>query len=117
MLNNFALWYRENCIKKDGRVIWWEHLITFLPLGVIPGLYLARYFQSFYPFLIGFMLGWLAGVWSYKQDLIAHNVDDGELTRLRDIPKVVPTLTKVSGIVFVVMLTIIIIQWIINGRY
>lgn len=69
-MSRFNLWFRQNLITPDGRAVWWEHVLFWLPLLAVPGLALSRYVtHTVTPLLMFCSLGLLAGLYSWRQDV------------------------------------------------
>ncbi len=65
-------WFQKNCVELDGRVIWWEHMISYLPKFLLAGLVLSRFFEMPFILIGAGISGIVFSLWSYQQDLVAH---------------------------------------------
>ena len=114
---SFTTWYRST-LNRDGRVVWWEHVYAFAPVPIVIGLLATRYWQTIWPTIVLAVIGVGFGLWSWRQDLIVHNLDDPDSTnKVRDREAKVPLLTKFYLVVMIGLMAWIVSQWVRFGHY
>lgn len=104
----FDEWFRKNCIIADGKVgPWWKHALYYLPVSLWVGFVAARLVGTSFPVLVGFMVGWLATVYSYQQDIIVNGRDG---THYADLAELVRTAPRITALVLIGLLSIVAYQ-------
>jgi hypothetical protein len=117
MLTRFAAWYRANMLNRDGRVVWWEHVYTYMTLPLVVGVYATRHWQTIWPTIVLGGLGLAISLWSWHQDKILHNTDDRDNNQVVDKTAKVPLVIKLYFVAMIVLMSVIVRQWLTNGHY
>lgn len=106
MIGDFNAWFRANMLQPDGRVVWWEHMVAWVPFPTAVGLLLGAREGSLLPLLACMAVGLALGRYSFVQDRIATRLRQSALLAKPQTPSAVPGYVSIVAIMFLVLLAI-----------
>jgi len=106
MIASFNAWFRDRMLQPDGRVVWWEHMVAWVPLPTAVGILLGARQQSLVPLCACTIAGVVMGYYSFRQDQEATRIRQSSMLAKPQTPSAVPKYVSAVAIVFLILLAV-----------
>lgn len=106
MIGSFNAWFRANMLQPDGRVVWWEHMVAWVPFPTAVGILLSAWDRSLLPLSACMAMGIALGWYSFVQDRMATRLRQSSLLAKPQTPSKVPHYVSITAVLFLVLLAV-----------